>query len=143
MREQCWNIGSWRMDGVEIIMKYYKDAQNKVYAFESDGSQDAFISPSLASITAEQADALRATLPSVPTAITMRQARLALLQNGHLAAVTALIESMPGAEGAASRIEWEFASDVLRDHPLVAAMAQAIPLTTQQIADLFELGATL
>jgi hypothetical protein len=37
-------------------MKYYKDKNNQVYAYEADGSQDEFIKPSLVAITKEQAD---------------------------------------------------------------------------------------
>jgi hypothetical protein len=40
-------------------MKYYKDADNQVYAYESDGSQDEYIPPDLVPITEEEADALR------------------------------------------------------------------------------------
>jgi hypothetical protein len=40
-------------------MKYYKDANNQVYAFEADGSQDAFIPPYLIAITNQEADELR------------------------------------------------------------------------------------
>jgi hypothetical protein len=40
-------------------MKFFKDSQNTVYAFESDGSQDAFIPDGLTPITSQQADALR------------------------------------------------------------------------------------
>lgn len=37
-------------------MKYFKDVQaNQVYAYESDGSQDAFIKDGLVPITAEEA----------------------------------------------------------------------------------------
>jgi hypothetical protein len=40
-------------------MKFFKDAQNNVYAYESDGSQDALIPSGLTPITSQQADALR------------------------------------------------------------------------------------
>lgn len=40
-------------------MKYYKDANNEVYAFEDDGSQDAFIPENLVKITEKQANSLR------------------------------------------------------------------------------------
>lgn len=40
-------------------MKYYKDSQNNVHAFEFDGSQDEFIRPELTPITKAKADALR------------------------------------------------------------------------------------
>ncbi|SCX94509.1 hypothetical protein SAMN05216420_101409 [Nitrosospira sp. Nl5] len=45
-------------------MKYFKDAQNNVYEFESDGSQDKFIRPELTPITKAKADALRAPVLS-------------------------------------------------------------------------------
>lgn len=41
-------------------MKYYKDENNAVYAFEADGSQDSFIGKNLIAITEAEADALRA-----------------------------------------------------------------------------------
>ncbi len=44
-------------------MKHYKDAQNQLFAYEADGSQDDFILPGLTPITDEEADALRASTP--------------------------------------------------------------------------------
>ncbi|SEO77349.1 hypothetical protein [Nitrosovibrio sp. Nv6] len=75
----------------------------------------------------------------VPTSISMRQARLALLQSGLLGQVDASIAAMPEA----SRIEWAFAATVERSHQLVAALAADLPLTSQQLDDLFTLGASL
>ena len=40
-------------------MKYFKDLNNSVFAYEEDGSQDEFISPSLIAITEEEAESLR------------------------------------------------------------------------------------
>lgn len=120
-------------------MKYFKDANNQVYAYESDGSQDAFIKPDLISITQEQADALRSTPAVTPTAISMRQARLALYQSGYLSQVETLISGM--AEDA--RITWNYSTEVRRAHPLVAAIAAQLPLTESQLDDLFTLGASL
>lgn len=77
--------------------------------------------------------------PYVPNKITMRQARLALHQSGLLSQVETLIAS--GSD--AHKIEWEFAQTVERDHPLVAAIADELSLTEQQLDDLFTLGATL
>lgn len=39
-------------------MKYYKDSSNNVFAYESDGSQDGFISPDLIKITEKEAISL-------------------------------------------------------------------------------------
>ncbi|SCX40508.1 hypothetical protein [Nitrosospira sp. Nsp1] len=83
--------------------------------------------------------AFPAPVPYVPEKITMRQARLALLQSNLLGQVDALIATMPSS----SRIEWEFAATVERAHPLVAALASELPLTAQQLDNLFTLANTL
>ena len=85
------------------------------------------------------------TLPpsTVPAAVSMRQARLALLQAGLLAQVDAAIASMPGVDGEAARIEWEYATEVRRDSPLVDGLAAALSLTPEQLDNLFETGAAL
>ena len=41
-------------------MKYYKNSNtNEIYAYEADGSQDAWIQPGLIAITEEQAEEIR------------------------------------------------------------------------------------
>lgn len=47
-------------------MKYYKDENNQVWAFEADGSQDAYIPLHLTPITIEEADELRKPPPLTP-----------------------------------------------------------------------------
>ena len=86
---------------------------------------------------------LEAAKPPVPQVVTMRQARLALLGAGKLAAVNAAIAAMPGAQGEAARIEWEFSNDVNRKQPLVLAMGPALGMTAKQLDALFTAAATL
>ena len=81
--------------------------------------------------------------PVVPVSVTMRQARLALLQQGLLTQVNNAVATMPGAQGDAVRIEWEFSNTVERNRPFVQALAASLGLTSQQIDDLFTLAATL
>jgi hypothetical protein len=81
--------------------------------------------------------------PVVPVSVTMRQARLALLQQELLTQVNDAVASMPGAQGEAVRIEWEFSSTVERNRPLVQALAASLGLTSQELDDLFILAATL
>ncbi len=76
---------------------------------------------------------------AVPQRVEMAQARLALLQGGHLETVNAAMFSMPKA----AQIEWEFRSHVARRSPLVEAMIQLLGLSEQQADDLFILAATL
>ncbi len=79
----------------------------------------------------------------VPEVVTMRQARLALLGAGLLAQVNTAVTNMPGADGDAARIEWEYAQEVRRDSPLVAALSAAFGWTAAQLDDLFTEGAKL
>lgn len=81
--------------------------------------------------------------PEVPQSVTMRQARLALLQAGKLSAVDAAIAGMVGVEGDAARIEWEFSSEVKRNQPLVLALAPVLGMTSDQIDQLFIAAAGL
>ncbi len=73
----------------------------------------------------------------VPVAVSMRQARLALLAAGLLQLVNAAIASLPGTEGEAARIEWEYATEVRRDSPLVAALAGPLNLGEAELNQLF------
>lgn len=77
--------------------------------------------------------------PYQPTIVDMRQARLALLQAGLLPVINAAIESL----GEAAKIEWEFASVVRRDSPLIEMVKQGQGLTDTQIDELFLLASTL
>lgn len=81
--------------------------------------------------------------PPVPASVTMRQARLALLQAGHLAAVTAALAATPGMAGEAARIEWEYASTLERDSALVQAFAAQLGLSGAALDALFTTAASL
>lgn len=72
-------------------MKFYKNNLNQVYAFEADGSQDAFIPPELTAISAAEADSLRAPT-AAQIAENARLATLAELAAIDLASIRALRE---------------------------------------------------
>ena len=74
---------------------------------------------------------------AVPKAVTMRQARLALLGAGKLAAVEAAIEALPEPQKTAAKITWEYSQEVQRSNGLVPSMAAALGLTDAQIDALF------
>jgi hypothetical protein len=81
--------------------------------------------------------------PAPPTSVTMRQARLALLQAGLLASVSAALAAATGMAGDAARIEWEYAATVDRDSPLVAGLVATLGLTDAQLDALFAAAAAL
>ncbi len=83
-----------------------------------------------------------ATAPAVepgPVALaplTARQLRLGLLQIGIKPAdVTAAISALPEDQRDVAEIEWDYASEYRRDHPLIAALGASFDLTTEQIDD--------
>ena len=91
--------------------------------------------------TPEPADPLP---PVIVTVVTMRQARLALLQSSLLSQVEAAIAAIEDtAQRQAVQIEWEYAAEVNRTHPWVQHLATALGLTEAQLDDLFTLAATL
>jgi len=79
---------------------------------------------------------------NVPQEVTMRQAKLALLQYGLLQQVDTAIANMPGVQGQAARIEWEYAATVKRNAPLLGQIASAFGVTDEQLDNLFILAAT-
>ena len=68
----------------------------------------------------------------IPQVITMRQARLQLLEVGLLDDVEALV-----ALDRKSQIEWEYANEVYRQSPLVETIKGGLKLTDTQIDDMF------
>ena len=72
-------------------------------------------------------------------AVTMRQARLALHAAGKLSAIDAAIAQIGGA----AQIEWEYATEVRRDWPLVAQVAAGLNMTEAELDALFTQAALL
>ena len=68
----------------------------------------------------------------VPQVITMRQARLQLLEVGLLDNVEAIV-----ALDRKSQIEWEYASEVYKQSPLIESVKGALNLTDKQIDEMF------
>jgi hypothetical protein len=79
----------------------------------------------------------------VPKAVSMRSARLALLQAGKLTLVNSTIAGMPGVAGDAARIEWEYAQEVRRDSTLVLSLIPLLAMTDAEVDNLFIMAASL
>jgi hypothetical protein len=73
----------------------------------------------------------------------MRQARLALLAYGLLSQVDAALAALPSPQREAAQIEWEYAADLRRDHPLVQSLKYSLikpdgtPVTDGDLDGLF------
>ena len=80
---------------------------------------------------------------SVPSEVTMRQARLALLAAGKLSGVDAAIASMPEPDKTAASIEWEYSNALQRSSPFVSQLGAALGLDDAGIDALFIAAAKL
>jgi len=71
--------------------------------------------------------------PAVPASISPLQARRALLAAGLLDDVEAALDRAPRE----IRLAWEYAVELRRDDPLLAAVAAALGLSAEQVDELF------
>jgi len=119
------------MDGNVIATVYSGDAMPSTKNVLSESSKE------VQEYLANQ----RALAAAPPKTVTMRQAKLALLQAGLLDDVDAAIaaESTPKS----IKIEWEYASEVQRDWVNTLGLAATLGLTDEQLDDLFVLAASL
>lgn len=88
-------------------------------------------------------DPIKLKALQVPAAVTMRQARLALLGAGLLDQVDTAIAAATGTDGKEAQITWEYSSDVMRTNPIFQQLSAALGLTSGQIDDLFISAAKL
>ena len=80
---------------------------------------------------------------SIPQVVTMRQARLALLQQGLLASIQPAIDALDEPHRSAANIEWEYSQTVERTRPFVLTLGEELELTDDDLDALFTLAATL
>lgn len=80
----------------------------------------------------------------IPKQVTMRQARLALLQQGILNDVETAINTIEDdALKQAIKIEWEYALDIQRDWPALQLMTKQLGITEEQLDQLFLLASKI
>lgn len=72
--------------------------------------------------------------PEPPMApLSARQFRLGLHANGLLSSVQGSIDALDEPDKTAAQIEWEYATQIERDHPLVQNLSAQLGLTDEQI----------
>lgn len=84
---------------------------------------------------------IRAALPS----LTARQLRLGLVSGGFvLTQVDTAIDAIPDPQAkAVAEIEWEYASQFERDHPLIEQVGTALGLSPEQIDTMWQAALAL
>jgi hypothetical protein len=84
------------------------------------------------------------TAPAVvPKVVTMRQARLALLDAGLLGSINTAIDALPTPIKEAAQIEWEYSQEVQRHNGFVSQLAPILGLTEAQLDGLFVIASGL
>ncbi len=80
---------------------------------------------------------------TVPQEVTMRQARLALLDAGLLANVQPAINSLNEPDKTKAQIEWDYSNALQRSNPFVTVLGTALGLNNEALDNLFITAATL
>lgn len=77
--------------------------------------------------------------PPVPSAVTPRQIRLALIDRGIMPEeITTMIQAVEDPIlRAKSLAEWEFATSVSRNNPLIAQLGEALEFTQEDVDEIF------
>ena len=114
-----YDAATQRLGGVEY--RFDGDKVNLVYAVE---------------------DIPESELNPVPQSVTMRQARLALLDLDLLSSIDEAINAMPEPDKTKAKIEWEYAAVVERNSDWVSDLGQQLGLSDVQVDDLFRLATT-
>lgn len=83
--------------------------------------------------------------PSIPSTISARQVRIWLIQNGiGLSVVENAIDNIPDpATRDITRVEWEYAPYIERNHPMLVPLAQSLGLSESDIDRAFIEGSAL
>lgn len=135
-------------------MKYFKNQNNDVFAYEDDGSQDAFIPESFVAITEQEADDIRAAnAPPVPVPnLSFAQLLIGLVTETWITeaegeawlagtlpgTVLLVIDGLPEGQRFAAKARALRPAEVLRADPLVAAMGTAAGKTEAEIDAFFQ-----
>lgn len=83
------------------------------------------------------------TVQIVPPSVTMRQARLALLEINRLNDISVAIANLASPAKEAAAIEWEYSNEVQRYNGFVEQLAPHLNLTSQDLDALFIRAAQL
>lgn len=122
---------------------HYKAPDNSIHYLDDDSFWYLLPAGSV-QITDEEAAQILGQSVFVPKSVTMRQARLALLQAGLLDGVDDAIASIQNVgQRRAAQIEWEYSNEVHRNKAWLQNLSIAMGLTDQQVDDLFIAAAQL
>ena len=103
---------------------------------------DQHVTEQIGSATVVRLSTAQASLRGV-VSISLRQAKLALLAAGKLAAVEAAINALDEPARTEALIDWQSATVVERSHPRLALIAAAAGLSQAELDELFAAAAAI
>ena len=127
-------------------MKYYKnETSGEVFGFdETDSTQLPYMQVAIdAGYTDITGNYPPPPMLVIPTVVSMRQARLALFQQGLLTNVQTAIDGLAEPQKTVTQISWDYATVVQRDDELVVQLSGALGLDSVALDNLFTLASTL
>lgn len=120
-------------------MNYYKDDNNQVFGYDDKQVQEGYAEGKTKITEAEKDELTYVELQKVQV-VSMRQARLALLQ---MSLLTTIEDAITNGTDEAMKIEWEYATEVRRDWASLISLSESLGMTSEQLDDLFQLASTL
>lgn len=120
----------------------YDPETQKLEEIVTENETDIVISWSIVDLNAEEKEERLNNWRSF-AAVTMRQARLALMQQGKLESVQASLDALPEPQKSIAITEWEYAATVERKSPWVIQLGSALGLDEVGLDELFKAAAVL
>ncbi|PJR87880.1 hypothetical protein CN878_19520 [Ochrobactrum sp. 695/2009] len=119
------------IDGVEMIVPDTMENRHRsmLAAWETEGN---VINPDVEDALSPEKK------PERMPRLTARQLRLGLLRLGKLAEVPIAIAALPEPERSQAQIEWDYASEFRRLHPLIVKLIPILGLTDEQVDPVWE-----
>lgn len=128
-------------------MKYYKNPNGEVFAYESEQERREWGAPELVEMTPEEVDAHLNPPPGpepVPQQVARAQGKAALIQAGLWDAVLEYVDSIADpTEKALALVALNDTTHWQRASPFLNEAASSLGLTEQQLDDLFIQAATI
>ena len=135
---EWWDASRWPIQHPDDYPCFYGTCDDDA-DLEIDGVMRVFEDLEDGTTAKEQYDALwkqelKARLPKV---VTPRQIRLALLDAGLLDSIETAFNSLEEPLKSKAKIEWEYATEIDKNSPLIQKLYPQLGLTEEQLDDLF------
>lgn len=121
-------------------MKYYKNTNGEVFAYESEEERQEWGAPELVEMTPEEIDAHLNPPPPppvVPKQVSRAQGKAALIAAGFYEPVQSYIDSLEGIEKEIAIIAFNETNTWRRNSPFLTQVASALSLTEEDLDNLF------